>query len=313
MVRRTIKVKKKVGRQDQALPKDLLTHIIDFVTENTKFFIITVVGLAVVILAAWLFASYRNAEAGDASVLEYTGAELFHQAQAISLSEEGEEAQEALADKMAEREGLLKKALEKFEQLKKEHSGAKNMPRCLFYIGAIRYEMGDNRSAIAAFEECLNEFPDSEYWGFCQANLARTYEQMGDYDAAIQAYQKIVDEPKRTAGMAPHIMDLAELYVKLERPEDAKKVYMDIASLYPGSRWSNEADAALKKMEEGDKPAEAGAPHMGVDMSKLPPGFDPSKVQRVVVGKDKEGKRTIDVEKPGEEKEPASQEPPETD
>jgi len=303
LVRRTIKVKKKVRRRDQALPKDLLTHIIDYAKDNSRFLTFAVVAAAVVIAGSFGYKSYRQGRIEAASAMEYFAADLYSRAMAIDLAmdlapSEGEDAQmKPLAERLGERRSLLEQSLAKFEELKDAYPSADSMERVLFYIGIVRYELGDSRSAIAAFEECLREYPDGEFGAFCRANLARTQEQLGEYDAAAQTYEDLFEAQEGAWRIAPYYFSLAELYEKTKQPDSAKDVYTKITSLYPGSQWERDADKALKRMEEPSKSKASGEQQMGVDMSRLPPGFDPSKVQRVVVGSEKEGKRAISVEK----------------
>lgn len=303
MVRRTIKVKKKARRQDQAHPKDLLTHIIDYAKDNSRFITFAIVAAAVVIAGSFGYKSYWQGRIEAASAMEYFGADLYNRAMAIDLAidlapPEGEDAQmKPLAERLGERRSLLEQSLAKFEELKEAYPSAKNMERVLFYIGIVRYELGDYRSAIAAFEECLREFPEEDYDALCGANLARTQEQLGEYDEAAQTYEDLFKAREGASGIAPYYFSLAELYEKTEQLDSAKEVYTKITSLYPGSRWERDADKALKRMEEPGKSGASSERPMGVDMSRLPPGFDPSKVQRVVVGSEKEGERAISVEK----------------
>lgn len=310
MVRRTIKVKKKARSQDQALPKDLLTHIIDYTKDNSRFITFAVVAAAVVIAGSFGYKSYQQGRIEATSAMEYSGADLYNQAMAMDLSMEGEPSEgedtqaKPLAERLAERRSLLEQSLTKFEQLKEAYPSAENMERVLLYIGIVRYELGDSRSAIATFEECLREYPNGDFGAFCAANLARTQEQLGEYDAAVQTYEDLFKAKEGAWEIAPYYFKLAELYEKTEQPDSAKDVYTKVASLYPDSQWERDADKELKRMEEPSKSMASSRPPMGADMSRLPPGFDPSKVQRVVVGSDKDGKRAINVEKADESQKP---------
>ena len=301
MVRRTIKVKKKVRGQDTPLPKDLLTHIIDFSKQNGRFILFAIVAAAVVLAGSLAYRSYREGQITAASTMEYFATDLYQQAMGIDLTPSNEAQQgkktekTSLADRLDKRQSLLKKALAEFEKLQKTYPNARNMDRVLLYIGIIRYQLADYRSALSAFQECLKRFPDGAFSALCRANIARTQEQMGDTNAAVKTYEQLFKTQGTSAGIQPYYFNLAKLYEKMKKPDSAKKVYTKVASLYPGSQWEREANEALKHLE-GPSAAGSARPSIGADMSKLPPGFNPSKVQRVVVGKDKTGKRTIKVE-----------------
>ncbi len=314
MVRRTIKVKKKARRGDQAHPKDLLTHIIDYTKGNSRFITFAVVAAAVVIAGSFGYKSYRQGRIEAVSAMEYFGADLYNQAMAIDLAldqepSEGEDVQpKPLTERLSERRALLEQSLAKFEELKQAYPSAENMERVLFYIGIVRYELGDYRSAIAAFEECLREYQEGDYNALCRVDIARTQEQLGEYDSAVQTYEDVFKAHEGASGIAPYYFSLAELHEKMKRPDSAKEVYTKITSLYPGSQWERDADKALKRMEAPGKSMASSKRPIGADMSRLPPGFDPSKVQRVVVGSGKDGKKAISVDAADTAKKPGAKE-----
>jgi tetratricopeptide (TPR) repeat protein len=309
LVGSTIKVKKKVKRRDQALPKDLLTHTIEFVKGNTRFLAFALVAAAVVVAGSFGYKSYRLGRIEAASAMEYSAADLYNQAMAIDLTKDGEPAEgeavqtKPLTERLDQRRSLLGQSLAKFEELKEAYPRAKN-EAVLFYLGVVRYELGDYRSAITAFEECLREYSDGEYGAFCMANIARTQEELGEQAAAVQTYEGLLKAHEGAWQIAPYYFNLADLYEKTKQPDSAKEVYMKVTSLYPDSQWGRDADKALKRMEGPSKQEVSSAAPIGADMSRLPPGFDPSKVQRVVVGGGKDAKKTISVDKAGTAKKP---------
>jgi len=315
LVGSTIKVKKKAKRRDQALPKDILTHTIEFVKGNTRFLAFALVAAAVVVAGSFGYKSYRLGRIEAASAMEYSAADLYNQAMAIDLTKDGEtkdgepaegEAVQTkpLTERLDQRRSLLGQSLAKFEELKEAYPRAKNMEAVLFYLGVVRYELGDYRSAIAAFEECLREYSDGEYVAFCMANIARTQEELGEQAAAVQTYEGLLKAHEGAWQIAPYYFNLADLYEKTKQPDSAKEVYMKITSLYPDSQWERDADKALKRMEGPSKQEVSSTAPIGADMSRLPPGFDASKVQRVVVGGGKDAKKTISVDKADTAKKP---------
>ncbi|MBN1593803.1 MAG: tetratricopeptide repeat protein [Candidatus Coatesbacteria bacterium] len=314
MVKRTIKVKKKVKSQDQAVPKDLLTHAIDFARDNGKFIAFAALAVAVVLALVFGYKSYDRGRLEGASQLEYQGADLYNQAMDIDLTvedkptDEEQEPKKPIAERLAERRSLLEDSLAKFKELKANYSGSPSLERAIFYIGIIHFELGDYRSAIAAFEEYLKEYPDGNYDALCRANLAKTQEELGELDDATKTYKELLEKHEGAMRVAPYYFSLAEIYENNKQLDSAKDIYTKVATLYPGSQWQREADSELKRIEGPDASGVPGAPGMGADMSKLPPGFDPSKVQRVVVGGDKDGERTISVDTAGADDKPAANE-----
>ena len=313
MVGRTIRVKKKVKGQDRPLPKDLLTHIIDFGKSNSRFILFAIVAAAVVLAGSFAYRSYREGRTAAAATMEYFAADLYQQAMAIDLTpnSEGQNEEDAekpsLAERLDRRKSLLKKSVAQFEELQKAYPRARNMERVLLYIGIVRYQLSDYQSALRAFQKCLKGFPDGAFSALCRANMARTQEQMGEPGAAVQSYEQLFKTRGNSPGIQPYYFNLAKLYERMHKPDSAKEVYARIASLYPGSQWEREANEALRHLEGPGSEGAGRPPKIGADMSRLPPGFDPSKVQRVVVGKDKTGKRTAKVEKDGTKQKVKSQ------
>jgi len=312
LVGRTIRVKKKVKGQDRPLPKDLLTHIIDFSKQNSRFILFAIVAAAVVIAGSFAYRSYREGRTTASATMEYFAADLYQQAMAIDLTpnseaQQGEDEKTSLAERLDKRQSLLKKSVAQFEELQKAYPRARNIERVLLYIGIVRYQLADYQSALRAFQKCLKRFPDGAFSALCQANIARTQEQMGEPGAAVQSYEQLFKTQGNSPGIQPYYFNLAELYERMNKPDSAKEVYTKIASLYPGSQWEREANEALRHLEGPGSEGAGRPPKIGADLSKLPPGFDPSKVHRVVVGKDETGKRTVKVEKNGTKQKVKSQ------
>jgi len=284
LVRRTIKVRKKPGRGDQAVPVDLLTRIIQFARTETKFLIGAAIAVCVVVIAIYMYKSHEAAELQRASILEYRATETFSKAQELYSDQEGQATSAAQIRKR--REELLNKALSQFEKIVERYPSSKSVERAMFYIGCCYYELGKYRSALSAYEKYLHRFPKGHYAAFCLADIAKTQEQIGEDEAAAGTYERLFAKWKGAPGVQPYLLDLARLYQRLDRKEDAKRVYTQVASLYPGSKWERQANQALTRMDAEAK-AKAKLSQAASKRKGLPPGFDASKVKRVVVKRSK--------------------------
>jgi len=90
------------------------------------------------------------------------------------------------------------------------------------------HKLGDNKTAVQYLKKAIEMAPDFE---LAWLTLGNTYEDLKDYPAAEHAFKKAVElNPKYIDA----VVDLADLYILMRRPEDARK-YLSIANGLPRS------------------------------------------------------------------------------
>lgn len=124
------------------------------------------------------------------------------------------------------------------------------------------------RSAIAAFQEILQRYPDSEYVTdseikirFARDQLAgqemqigRYYQERKEYAAALNRFRGVVETYPNTRQVEEALSRLVEVYFAMGLTSDAQAVAAVLGHNYPDSQWYADAYKLLQK--EGLQPRE---------------------------------------------------------
>lgn len=99
--------------------------------------------------------------------------------------------------------------------------------------------------ALAAYQEIINEHPESEWTPQAQWEIAQIIGyRLGNYDWAFKEYQRLIDNYPGSGCIAAALQGIAECYEYKGDFEKALNKYQEIVEHYPGS--GADYDAGLK-------------------------------------------------------------------
>ena len=176
-------------------------------------------------------------------------------------------------------------ALDRFIQLHPAHKDiayAYYLRALCFYeqIADIKREQKATKDAMAALQEVINRFPDSEYARDAKLKIdlgrdhlagkemevGRFYEHQKLYAAAIGRFQTVVNEYQTTNHVPEALSRLVEIYLDLGLKDEARKTAAVLGYNYPGSDWYKDTYAQLASAGVVEPDGSALAP-------SAPPGF----------------------------------------
>jgi len=241
--------------------------------------------IAVPCLLAWLLAACAGNDTEDAYV-ERPVEELYNQA--LDLLEEGGYQDAAQAFEEVERQhpysqwatraqlmaayayyeaNLYDDAIAAAERFAELHPGHKDVPYAHYLVGISYYErisdVGRDQKmteqALAAFDELIRRFPDSEYArdASLKADLARDhlagkemeigrfYLRRGQYVAAINRFRNVVERYQTTTHVPEALHRLTEAYLAIGVEEEARRTAAVLGHNFPGDRWYQDSYALL--------------------------------------------------------------------
>lgn len=179
-------------------------------------------------------------------------------------------------------------AAERFVDL---HPGNKDVPYAFYLIGTSHYERisdvgRDQRMtelALAAFDELVRRFPDSDYARDAslkidltrdhlagkEMEIGRYYLGQAKYIAAINRFRNVVDQYQTTTHVPEALHRLTESYLALGVQREATKTAAVLGHNFPGSPWYQDSYALLtgeyvelpeevELVEDGEPPAPVG-------------------------------------------------------
>lgn len=149
-------------------------------------------------------------------------------------------------------------ALQRFQDIVKQYGGTVNGAIAQFYMGNTYVQMGQPEAALKEYESFIHKYSSEKFLlGLVYQRMGYAYLAMGKQDEAVKAFA----QAEAIAGMGPATLELARLYDRAGKSEEALKKYKDISDSMPSSAWAMEARKKLPPPDLGlPKPAQPAAP-----------------------------------------------------
>lgn len=147
------------------------------------------------------------------------------------------------------------------------HPGHKDVAYAYYLIGISHYEQISDvgrdqkmtEQALAAFDELIRRFPNSEYArdASLKADLARDhlagkemaigryYLRRGKYVAAINRFRNVIERYQTTTHVPEALHRLTEAYLALGIDEEAQRAAAVLGYNFPDSRWYQDSYALV--------------------------------------------------------------------
>lgn len=138
-------------------------------------------------------------------------------------------------------------------------------------IADVKRDQKITREALAALQEVVRRFPDSEYYKDAKLKLDLVYDHLAgkemeigrfylkskQYIAAVNRFQTVVDKYQTTSHVAEALYRLVEAYLLLGVQEEAQKNAAVLGHNYPASKWY-QYSYRLVKGENSPVPKKSG-------------------------------------------------------
>ncbi|ADJ27114.1 tol-pal system protein YbgF [Nitrosococcus watsonii C-113] len=113
---------------------------------------------------------------------------------------------------------------------------------------------GHYEEAIAAFDQFLQQYPDSRYRPNAQYWLGEARYMLGDFNDAVGTFQALVEQYPESAKVPDAMLKQGLAYYELAQWEQAKAQFQAVMTRYPASTASRLAEERLEKMKREDHP-----------------------------------------------------------
>jgi tetratricopeptide (TPR) repeat protein len=193
------------------------------------------IAIAVVLLAAIGFGSWRSHRAASAEKAFDQAITIFHSPVAgdPEALQVGETVYPSRSEKYA-------KAAAAFDEIVKQHGSTSVGARARYYAALSRIEMGQTQAAEAELAK-LSSDGDALVKGLARLALADLHRGAGRWDQAIEGYRKIIDDSGSTVPRDHALMRLAGTLEDARRAPDALASYRRLVEEFPSSVYVAEA------------------------------------------------------------------------
>ncbi|MDA8099358.1 MAG: tetratricopeptide repeat protein [Nitrospiraceae bacterium] len=136
----------------------------------------------------------------------------------------------------------LGKALAGFQEVVKQYGSTMNGAIAQYYTGITLSDLGRSDDALKAFDEFTKRYSGEKFLlGRVYQRMGYVYINMDKRDEAIKAFTK-ADE---IMGAGPATLELAKIYDRMGKTEDAQKRYKELAEDLPATTYALEARTKL--------------------------------------------------------------------
>lgn len=153
------------------------------------------------------------------------------------------------------------------------HPGNKDAPYAQYLIGISYYEQIQDvtrdqkitQQALDAMGELIRRHPDSPYAADArlkvdlirdhlagkEMEIGRFYQRRHEWLAATIRFRKVIETYDTTSHTPEALMRLAECYLALGVPEEARKAAAVLGANYPGTKWYERTYDLVRKHKAG--------------------------------------------------------------
>lgn len=216
-------IKKHAEKHDDVPDIEEIKSIFSQVYEDRKHAVlIALAAIGIVAVLGIGITYYRSSKAEKSSTLE---------SQALTAFYGSEKNAARTADDYKKALGLFKDA-----------ASAAETPVSLYYLGESQLKTGEKKQAMETFKKFISKFSGSTLASSVHIKMALMLAADGDNSGALKELELVKGEQ---IGADTALVETANIYDKMNKPEDAKKALRELVSSFPASPWLAEAKGRL--------------------------------------------------------------------
>jgi TolA-binding protein len=132
-----------------------------------------------------------------------------------------------------------------YAEVAAKYPGTVAAEEALIRLGNLQFEASKYDEAIATYGNYLTSYPGGRFRVMAGIGKAYAEEAKGDLPAAEKTLTQLVDSVKDDPLAGEAYSSLAHVYEAMKKPEDALRIYNQIAERFPQTHW---AQNALQRM-----------------------------------------------------------------
>ncbi len=128
-----------------------------------------------------------------------------------------------------------------YAEIASKYSGTVAAEEALIRLGNLQYDGSKYDEAIGTYARYLESYPRGRFRVMAGVGKAYAEEGKGDLPAAEKTLTQIVETAKDDPLVGEAYSSLAHVYEAMKKPEDALRIYNQIAEKFPQTHWAQNA------------------------------------------------------------------------
>lgn len=145
--------------------------------------------------------------------------------------------------------GNLNQARARFKTVVDKYWGTPFVDRSTFMLANISYKEGNLDDALEKFESFVSRDYDELFTPSAYQGIGQCYEQRGVLEKAIENYEKAADKFKDAFAKSECLLNLARLYLSLQRTGQAEAALNEIFDISEDAEILEKAGKRLKLVQ----------------------------------------------------------------
>jgi outer membrane protein assembly factor BamD (BamD/ComL family) len=137
--------------------------------------------------------------------------------------------------------GNSEEAAKGLAEVVRRFPGTSAAEESLVRLGNMQYDGGKYEDAVATFSKYLATYGRGNFRILAGIGKAYAEDAKGDHQAPVKTLSELVATVKDDPLLGEAYSDLARFYEEAKKPEDALRVYGQIAERFPRTQWEQRA------------------------------------------------------------------------
>jgi tetratricopeptide (TPR) repeat protein len=205
-----------------------------------------VIVIAVVVIAAIAFGAWYHVNTQD----EKASAELSTAVRTFEtpVRPAGVPAQPGY-DSFASAQERATTARKQFQEIADKYPRTHTADMARYFVGLASAQLGDNAAAERSLQEAAGS-RNADLAALGKFALASVYRAENKDTQAIDLYKQLIDKPTIVVSKATAQLELAEFYESRQKPDEAKKIYDQVAKENPSTEAASLAQRRATALKQ---------------------------------------------------------------
>jgi TolA-binding protein len=145
--------------------------------------------------------------------------------------------------------GNVDEATKRYREVTRQYRGTRSAEEALIALGNHQFRARKTDEALESFGEYMSIYPGGRFRVMAALGKAYGQEAKGNLQGAVQTLSEILERDKGDPLVGEVYMSLARMYEGLKQPDDAMRIYGQVAERFSQTQWAQHALQRMSALE----------------------------------------------------------------